>query len=105
MQALPVQRLRASLGDKEKERGGVIRIFLSALRALDEMVKFLALACLSVRPPTCSRLALALRDFLHNIYRSANVSDNDGLFEYRAEKYGKSGETALCFLVFRRGSS
>lgn len=37
-------RLCASQGDKEKERGGVIRIFLSAAQASDEMVKFLALA-------------------------------------------------------------
>lgn len=69
------------------------------------MVKFLALACLSVRPPTCSRLALAIRDFLHNIYRSANASDNGGLFECRAAKYGKPGETVLCILVFRHRSS
>lgn len=38
-----MQRLCASQGDKEKERGGVIRIFLSVAQASDEMVKFLAL--------------------------------------------------------------
>lgn len=64
-QALLVQRLRASQGDEEKERGGVIRIFLSAPPASDETVKFLALARLSLCPPTCGRLALAIRDFLH----------------------------------------
>lgn len=38
--------------------------------ASDETVKFLALARLSLRPPTCGRLALAMRDFLHNVYPS-----------------------------------
>lgn len=99
MQAPLVQRLRASQGDKEKERGGVIRSFLSALQALDEMVKFLALACLSVRLPTCRSLALAIRGFLHNVCRSANASDNDGPFEYKAAKYGNADETAFRILV------
>lgn len=67
VQTLLVHRLRASQGGEEKERGGVIRIFLSAPPASDETVKFLALARLSLRPPTCGRLALAMRDFLHNL--------------------------------------
>lgn len=99
-----MQRLRASQGDKEKERGGVIRIFLSALQALDEMVKFLALVCLSVRLPTCRSLPLAIRGFLHNIYRPANASDTGGLFEHRAAKYATADETVPhpCFktLIF-----
>lgn len=65
VRAVLVQRLRASQGDEEKERGGVIRIFLSAPPASDETVKFLALARLSLCPPTCGRLVLAIRDFLH----------------------------------------
>ena len=52
-------------------------------------------------PPTCSRLALAVRDFLHNIYRSANVSDSEGLIQFRATKNGRPGETASCILVSR----
>lgn len=94
-----MQRLCASQGDKEKERGGVRRSFLSALQALDEMVKFLAFACLSVRLPTCRSLPLAIRGFLHNVHRSANASDNGGLFEYKAAKYGKADETVLRILV------
>lgn len=91
-----MQRLCASQGDKEKERGGVLRSFLSALQALDEMVKFLALACLPVRLPTCRSLALAIRGFLHHIFRSANASDDGGPFEYKAAKYGKADETLFC---------
>lgn len=65
MPAPLVQQLCASQGDKGKERGGVVRTFLSALQALDETLKFLAFERPSARPPTRGGLMLAIRDFLH----------------------------------------